>query len=503
MRSTHEKRRRSHSAAWQHGGAAAALIALMANPAAAPAQTAAVAPAPGQAAQPPKAAAPVPATATAAQSARVHFSGSGTLGDRLVPDLVDAWLASGNLHAKGWARTETQGERVQEAKGQDGREMRVTVAHPGAAGPFVVLNEQKTDVVMSSRAPNPAELAGYRTGHGLDANAAPTEHVLALDGVAVVVNAENPVTRLKVEQIRDIFAGAIANWSAVGGPDLPIKVIGREGTSSTGGFFAASVMGKAAIASTAERVDSHPAASNAVAGDIGAIGFVPFAFVGASRPMNILSSCGLEFEASEFGLKTEDYPLSRRLNLYTGPRLTKEASEFIRYATSSSGYDVVRDAGYVSLQPARGTREYTQFRLADAVEATPSGADLRYAEAMQEYNLATRHSHRLSTTFRFAHGSAQLDARGREDVERVAEFLRRPENQARKVHVLGFTDSSGAFGQNRYVSNQRANEVANQLRQRGAKVAQAKGLGPVAPVACDDDPNTAVRNRRVEIWVAD
>lgn len=503
MRLSNDQRRRSRPDL-RRGGAATALAVLMAIPAAAAAQAPAVAPAPAHAAQAPKVAAPLPAPAPAAQSGRIHFSGSGTLGDRLVPDLVDAWLANGGMHAKGWERTETQGERVQEAKGRDGgRQMRVIVAHPGSAGPFVVLNERRTDVVMSSRAPNAAELAGYRTGHGLDANALPGEHVLALDGVAVVVNAENPVTRLKMEQIRDIFAGAITNWSAVGGPDLPIKVIGREGNSSTAGFFAASVMGKTPIAGTAERVDSHPAASNAVAGEIAAIGFVPFAFVGRSRPMNILSTCGVEFEASEFGLKTEDYPLSRRLNLYTGPRLNAEAAEFIRYAASPNGYDVVQNAGYVSLQPARGTRDYTAFRLADAVDATPSGADLRYAEAMQDYNLATRRSQRLSTTFRFAHGSAQLDARGRDDVERVAEFLRRPENQALKVQVLGFTDSSGAFGQNRHVSNQRANEVANQLRQRGAKVVQAKGLGPVAPVACDDDPDTAIRNRRVEIWVGE
>ena len=85
----------------------------------------------------------------------------------------------------------------------------------------------------------------------------------------------------------------------------------------------------------------------------------------------------------------------------------------------------------------------------------------------------------------------------------MAEFLCRLESPRLKVNVLGFTDNGAAFGQNRNTSSQRASEVAAQLRQRGAKVAQAKGFGPIAPVACDDDPNTAVRNRRMGIWLGE
>ena len=83
----------------------------------------------------------------------------------------------------------------------------------------------------------------------------------------------------------------------------------------------------------------------------------------------------------------------------------------------------------------------------------------------------------------------------------MAEFLKQPENARYKVNLLGFTDAAGAFGQNRGIAERRAGEVAAQLRQRGVQVAQAKGLGPIAPVACDDDPEAAVRNRRVEVWL--
>lgn len=162
---------------------------------------------------------------------------------------------------------------------------------------------------------------------------------------------------------------------------------------------------------------------------------------------------------------------------------------------------MVKDAGYVSLQPVAGTREHTVFRLLDATRAAPAAPDARYAEAMLDYNLVTRGAVRLSATFRFVSGSAQLDGRGQQDIERVAEFLRQPENARYKVNLLGFTDSAGAFGQNRAIAEKRASEVAAQLRQRGVQVDKAKGLGPIAPVACDDDPEAALRNRRVEVWL--
>jgi phosphate transport system substrate-binding protein len=261
-------------------------------------------------------------------------------------------------------------------------------------------------------------------------------------------------------------------------------------------------MGRRPVARSIERHDSDTAIANAVAGEPGAIGLVPFAFVGRNQALNLVASCGVEYEASEFGLKTEDYPLARRLYLYSAPRLAEAGTQFLRFATSAGAYDIIRDAGYVSLQPVPGSREHTTFRLLDATRAAPAAPDARYAEAMLDYNLATRGAVRLSTTFRFQTNSHQLDGRGQEDIERVAEFLRNPATPRYRVALLGFTDSAGAFGQNRAVAERRANEVAQQLRQRGVQVALAKGLGPIAPVACDDDPEAATRNRRVEVWLS-
>ena len=474
------------------------------SPAVAPAVQDTPTPVPDATVQAPAASARAPVARPVLPVAQLRLTGSGTVGDRLVPALVDAHIPGEKLRAGGWVPGETPNQRVQGARGEDWA-LRVTVTVTDTPGGFAALSAKQADIAMSSRLASDEEIAAFRAASGPDAaGAAPKEHAVALDGIAVIVNTENPVQKLKLDQIRDIYAGAITNWSAVGGPDLPIRLHTRDpAASGAAGFFNATVMQRRDVAGSAERMDSYGSVSGAVAGEIGAIGFVPFAFVGRNRALNLAASCGIEHEAGEFGLKTEEYPLTRRLYLYAPPQPSDQAARFLRFAGSAAAYGAVRDAGYASLEPMRGTREHALSRSAAASRATPAAADGRHAEALGEHAAATRGAQRLSATFRFASGSAQLDARAREELERVAEFLRRPENAALRVSVMGFTDGSGAFGPNRAMSNQRANEVAAQLRQRGVRVAQAKGFGPVAPVACDDDLNAATRNRRVEIWLGE
>ncbi len=200
-------------------------------------------------------------------------------------------------------------------------------------------------------------------------------------------------------------------------------------------------------------------------------------------------------------MKTQDYPLERRLFLYAGAKGNPMVEDFLRYVASPAGAEVISDAGFISLQPTLGTREYTQFRLLDATRAAPTAPDPRYIQAMADYSLAVRQALRLSSTFRFDTGSQAIDTMGQGELERVAEFMKRPENAKYKANVLGFSDNIGAFGQQRSVSERRAQEVARQLKQRGVTVNQVAGFGYVAPVACEEDANAPAKNRRVELWL--
>jgi phosphate transport system substrate-binding protein len=478
------------------GGQAAA--AGQNRPAAAQAQ-AAGAPAGTQTAQ----ASPRPAAAAGLPAGReLKMAGVADIGELLIPDLVDGYIAGLGLRPRGWSQGASPEQRFQE--GRDGRgqpQRRVAVERAGPADAFVALGERRADIAMSTRSPSEQEASGVQRSLGVDLVTAQHENVLALDGLAIVVHPDNPVQRLKLDQIRDIFAGTITNWNAVGGPNRPIRVLAREAASGAAEQFTAEVMGDRQIAGSADRMNSSAQIANNVAAEPGAIGLVGMAFIGRSRALNLVASCGIEFPAGAFEIKTQDYPLERRLYLYSGAKGNPMVEDFLRYVASPAGAEVVQDAGFTSLQPVVGTREYTQFRLLDATRAAPTAPDPRYSQAMADYSIAVRQALRLSSTFRFDAGSQALDVLGQGEVERVSEFMKRPENAKYKVNVLGFSDNIGAFGQQRSVSEKRAQEVARQLKQRGVTVNLVQGYGYVAPVACEDDASAPAKNRRVELWL--
>jgi phosphate transport system substrate-binding protein len=443
-----------------------------------------------------------PASAQLPPGRELKMAGVADIGELLIPDLVDGYIAGMGLRPKGWSQGAKPEERLQE--GRDGRgqpQRRVTVERTGQADAFVALGERRADIALSTRSPNEQEASNVQRSLGVDLVTAQHENVLALGGVAVVVHPDNPVQRLKIEQIRDIFAGTITNWNAVGGPNRPIRVLARDVSAGATEQFNAEVMRDKQIAGNADRVGSSSQIANTVAAEPGAIGFVGMAFIGRSRALNLVASCGIEFPAGTFEVKTQDYPLEQRLYMYAGAKGNPMVEDFLRYVASPAGAEVVQDAGYISLQPTLGTREYTQFRLLDATRAAPTAPDPRYVQAMADYSLAVRQALRLSSTFRFDSGSQALDVLGQSEIERVAEFVKRPENAKYKVNVLGFSDNIGAFGQQRSVSERRAAEVARQLKQRGVTVNHVSGYGYVAPVACEEDPSAPAKNRRVELWL--
>ncbi|MHB8835777.1 MAG: phosphate ABC transporter substrate-binding protein [Candidatus Methylomirabilia bacterium] len=102
---------------------------------------------------------------------------------------------------------------------------------------------------------------------------------IALDGIAIIVNAANPLKGLTRAQVAAIFAGEIPRWSGVGGPDRPIHFVSREEGSGTRGAFEEMVMGKMEIASRALVQDSNGAVREIVASDPDALGYISLGLV--------------------------------------------------------------------------------------------------------------------------------------------------------------------------------------------------------------------------------
>jgi len=167
---------------------------------------------------------PPPAMTAPVLAIRMH--GSNTIGGELAPALAEAFLQR-RTAAKAIVRRRTAPDEVRvEARDGDRTIEAIEVFAHGTATGFQDLAAGSCDMAMASRRIRPDE-AEKLASLG-DLASAASEHVVALDGIAVIVNPSNPVSALTTGQIGDVFAGKIRRWSELGGKDDPIVVHARE-----------------------------------------------------------------------------------------------------------------------------------------------------------------------------------------------------------------------------------------------------------------------------------
>ena len=148
-------------------------------------------------------------------------------------------------------------------------------AHPGLA-----INVQGGGSTAGVRAAETgAAQIGMSSRHLKDSEQALHQVTIALDGIAIIVNAANPVAGLSRAEVAAIFAGEIPRWNRVGGPDRPIHFVTREEGSGTRGAFEEMVMGKKEIAPRALVQDSNGAVREIVASDPDALGYISLGLV--------------------------------------------------------------------------------------------------------------------------------------------------------------------------------------------------------------------------------
>ena len=172
-------------------------------------------------------------------------------------------------------------------------------------------------------------------------------HIVALDGVAVVVNPENTVADLTVEQIAKIFSGEITNWSEVGGADAEIAVFGRESGSGTRGAFE-EIVGVVDACAYTNEYSSTGDMVGAVAGNPNAIGYASLSAVDES----VIAVKVNNVAPSEATVKDGTYEIQRPFVMVTkeGAELSEAAQAFLDYAMSAEVAEYIAAAGAVSPQ---------------------------------------------------------------------------------------------------------------------------------------------------------
>lgn len=174
---------------------------------------------------------------------------------------------------------------------------------------------------------------------------APVAHVVAMDGVCVVVHPSNPIKDLTTKQVRDIYAGRIKNWKELGGADVAIVPISRDTSSGTYETFHGLVMNKEDMASNVEIVNSNPQAHARVKTTNGGIGYVGLGFLNADVKALKIDKIMPTKKTIASGV----YPVSRPLYMFTNgyPKLGSLSHKYVSFYLSETGQDIVEEKGFV------------------------------------------------------------------------------------------------------------------------------------------------------------
>ena len=240
---------------------------------------------------------------------------------------------SGVVNTNGSTSMESVIKILSEAFSQENPEVEVKYSGSGSGAGVTSAIEGTADLGLASR-----ELKAEEEEQGAVA------HVVALDGVAVVVNPENAVEDLTVEQIAKIFTGEITNWKDLGGADAEIAVYGREAGSGTRGAFE-EIVGVVDGCKYLNEYSSTGDVIGNVASNPNAIGYASLSAVGDT--VKAVKVGGVE--CSEATVQDGTYAIQRPFIMITkdGTQLSEAAQAFLDFATSEAVGDLIKQAGAV------------------------------------------------------------------------------------------------------------------------------------------------------------
>ena len=224
---------------------------------------------------------------------------------------------------------------------------KVQVTGGGSGTGFAALQNQTTDLANASRKIKASEIEACVKVFGKR----PTEYKVALDGLSVYVNADNPIKALSLEELEGIFTGKIKNWKEVGGGDAPITVYSRENSSGTYEFFKEHVLKGKDFAANAQTMPGTAAVLQAVAKDKNGIGYGGAAYGNGAKHVKVSKAKGEEaIEPNEETVLSGKYPIWRYLFVYVNPALDKgDVAAYLKWIRGEEGQKLVKDVGYYPL----------------------------------------------------------------------------------------------------------------------------------------------------------
>lgn len=265
----------------------------------------------------------------------------------LIAAAIAATAQAGNITVKGSDTMVILGQKWAETYMKKNPGTTVQVTGGGSGTGIAALLNGATDICNSSRPMKASEIADFVKKF----KSRPHEYKTCLDGLSVYVHSSNPLTEISIPQLEGIFTGKITNWKAVGGPDAPISLYGRENSSGTYEFFKEHVLQKKDFAAATKTMPGTAAVIQGVAQDKNAVGYGGIAYGEGVKHLKVSKTEGGEaFEPSEENVLSGKYPIARYLFNYVAPaKDTGAVAAYIEWCTSDEGQAVVKDVGYYPL----------------------------------------------------------------------------------------------------------------------------------------------------------
>ena len=260
------------------------------------------------------------------------LTGCGTKGDVNTENPSSPEKVSGTVATDGSTSMEKVIGYLSEAYMEENPDVKVTYNPTGSGSGISAVKEGRCDIGLSSRNLKDEEAKDL------------TGTVVAIDGIAVIVNPENPIADLTIDQIASLYKGEIKNWKELGGNDAPVVLIGREAASGTRDGFE-SITGTADACQYSQELTSTGDVVQTVASNPNAIGYASLASVKDTVKAISVEGVAPTTETIQNGT----YKVQRNFLFVTkkNAELSGAAKAFFDFATSSAADKLIESAGAV------------------------------------------------------------------------------------------------------------------------------------------------------------
>ncbi len=323
---------------------------------------------------------------------------------------------------------------------------------------------------------------------------------IGLDPLVAISATDNPLVVLSTANLAKALTGEITNWSALGGPDMPLVLHGLAENSDLNRALAKR-LGRAIAATVVH--DTPAALADAVAADPWALAITGRSVVGHAQVLDLTDSCGFALQPTALAVKAEDYPLTLPVYFLTPRRrLPLMAREFLEFLSHPEAQPAIEAAGLVGRGLARESMKNNGLRLTNAIRA--AGDDGGLADLKRLVGLMDG-TDRLSFTFRFQDGTNELDAHSKDTLTSLAQMIEAGMFDGDHLLLAGFSDGTGPAADNLALSRDRAGQVLTALQAAAPqmppdRLPTVEALGESLPMACDETSAGRRLNRRVEVW---